>query len=276
MGRRSRTKTRAADQAVSQGAHAAAQGTAAGQQLRASGAGGVWLTPARVNLLLAAAVGALHLTLALATYFPAPHTGGDNASYITLGYSLLHDGAYRELWEPAEPPHTKYPPVFPLILATAMAAGAQTWGALKLVVILFTTLGAAFTYLWVAERSGRLLALGVSTLFAASASLVYASHWILSEAPFVALTLCALWACERAERLGFPTPWVLLGAAATILAYFTRSAGLPLVVALVAWLAERRRWRAAASAGVTFAVLAGAWWWRGRAGSAPSYVAEFW
>lgn len=232
--------------------------------------------PPRADRTIAVVVATIHLALALLTYTPAPHMGGDNAGYVTLAHSLLQGSGYRELWDPAEPLHTKYPPVYPVVLAIAAALGARSWDALKLVSILFTTLGALFAYLWAAERRGRLFALALALLIAGSDSLVWASHWILSEAPFVAFTLCALWAFERGERRDFAARWVLAGVLTALLAYFTRSAGLPLVLAMLAWLALRRRWRTLAAAALAFAVPATLWWLRARSGVGEGYVSEFW
>ncbi|MBI4539527.1 MAG: glycosyltransferase family 39 protein [Gemmatimonadetes bacterium] len=232
--------------------------------------------PPRTGRYFAVGAALVHLVLALLTYNPSPHMGGDNAGYITLGYSILHRGEYRDLWDPAEPPHTKYPPVYPVILAIAMALGAKTWHAFKLVSVLFTSLGALLAYLWAAERRGRGFGLALALLIAGSNSLLWASHWILSEAPFVAFTLCGLWAFERAERQGLAPRWVVLGTFATLLAYFTRSAGLPLVIAMLAWLTVRRRWRSLAATALAFAVPAALWWWWGRQGAGSDYVSEFW
>jgi hypothetical protein len=92
----------------------------------------------RHPVVVVAALVLLHVALALLTFEPRPHTGGDNAAYITLARSLLERGAYLELWDPAEPPHTKYPPAFAGILAVAMAVGLQPWVQLKLVVLGFS------------------------------------------------------------------------------------------------------------------------------------------
>jgi hypothetical protein len=59
------------------------------------------------------------------------------------------------------------------------------------------------------------------------------------------------------------------------LAYFTRSAGLPLVVALFGSLALERRWRTLAAGAVAIGAPALLWWLRGR-GAPASYAAEFW
>ena len=62
--------------------------------------------------LLAVAVVA-SVVVVVTTFNPAPHTGGDNAGYVSLAYTLLKNHAYTEIFDPAHLPHTKYPPVFP-------------------------------------------------------------------------------------------------------------------------------------------------------------------
>ena len=49
--------------------------------------------PGRRTAGLAALAVALQLSAAAAAYNPAPHTGGDNAGYIALAYSLVEHGA---------------------------------------------------------------------------------------------------------------------------------------------------------------------------------------
>ena len=71
---------------------------------------------AALALLLVAEAAVLFLA-----FSSTPHNGGDNAGYVALAHSLLTRGEYLELWDPAAPPHTKYPPVFPLILAGFIA-----------------------------------------------------------------------------------------------------------------------------------------------------------
>ena len=230
--------------------------------------------------------------LMIGAFLPVPHTGGDNAGYLGLAYSLLERGAYLDLYLPGEPIHTKYPPGFPILLAGARILGAETWIAFKAVVALTATLAVVFTFLWARERQGPVFASVVAGLLAASSALVYYSHWILSDVPFLALTFLALWSLERWEGrdvrspdpgdAGSPLPdrstsnsWLALGAGAAILAYFTRSAGLPLILALAGVLLLRRRWKSLAGFGVAFAVPAFAWWIRNR-GAPDTYLAEVW
>ena len=192
----------------------------------------------RLPLAIAVFVSAVAV---VAAFNPAPHNGGDNAAYVTLGYSLAEHGAYTDLYDPARLPHTKYPPVYPGLLALLMLLGARTWVALKSVSALSTVAAVAFTYLWAERRLGALAALGLAVLVALSSALVYYSHWVLSDPLFLALTLAALWALQRADEEGAHPGWLVGGVTAAGLAYFTRSAGLPLLVAIAGWLAYRRR-----------------------------------
>ncbi|MEQ8329444.1 MAG: hypothetical protein RH859_03180 [Longimicrobiales bacterium] len=238
-------------------------------------------------ILLSAGVVAL-------AFNPAPHTGGDNAGYVTLAYSLLADGTYTELFDPAGNPHTKYPPVFPALLAGLMLLGVRSWAGLKLVAAASTVVAVAATWLWARRRLGPLGAAAVAAALAVSAGVVYYSHWILSDPTFLALTMVGLWALDTAldpgpddGRTGEPgaaaasgaaTAWLVAGVAFTGLAYFTRSAGLPLLLALLAVLALRKRWRSLAASAAVLGLPALMWWLRARSVTAAEaqYGSEFW
>ncbi|HUF49830.1 MAG TPA: hypothetical protein VMN60_03295 [Longimicrobiales bacterium] len=226
--------------------------------------------PVVVALLLVA----VHAVLALLTFEPRPHTGGDNAAYITLGRSLLEQGTYTELWDPLQPAHTKYPPIFPAVLAAAMAAGLTPWVQLKLIVVGFSALAVGASFLWMRARRRPLLALGVGLVLALAPGVLREGRWILSDVPFWAFTMIALWAFDRLR----PDDWrrFVIAALATLLAYFTRSAGLPLVLAAFAWLAWRRSWRQLGALAAIIGLPAVLWWLRARASGPAGYVSEFW
>lgn len=247
----------------------------------------------RTTLIAGALVLLVQAGLMLGAFIPAPHTGGDNAGYLGLAYSLLERGAYLDLYLPGEPIHTKYPPGFPLLLAGARLLGAESWIAFKAVAAGAASLSVLFTFLWVRERRGLVFGGLVAVLVAASSAVVYYSHWILSDIPFLALTLLALWTLERADTgsaatrgagddgpdgsgraTGGTTAWLWVGCGAAIAAYFTRSAGLPLVVAVGGWLGLRRRWKGLGAFGAVFGVPAFLWWLRAR-GRADGYLSEF-
>lgn len=230
----------------------------------------------RLRWILLGLVALVSLAAVISAFNPSPHNGGDNAGYVSLAWSLASQGSYTELWDPAAPAHTKYPPVFPLLLAALMGMGAKTWGALKTVAAVSTVGAAAVTYVWAQERMRMEWAAGVALVMALSQAVVYYSHWILSDPTFLLLTLVGLWALERADDEDAASHWLVLGVAAAGLAYFTRSAGLPLLVALGGWLALRRRWRALAVSAVALGLPALLWWLRARAAGDVQYVAEFW
>jgi hypothetical protein len=100
------------------------------------------------------------------------------------------------------------------------------------------------------------------------------SHWELSDVPFWAFTIAALVAWER---LGpHNTKRTIAATALTVLAYFTRSAGLPLLVAAGAWLTWRRRWRQLGIFALGVLPFALLWWWRARAQGGVDYMEQFW
>ncbi len=212
----------------------------------------------------------------VAAFNPAPHNGGDNAAYVTLAFSLAEHGAYTDLYDPAEMPHTKYPPVFPGLLAVMLLLGARTWSALKTVSAVFTIAAVGFTYLWAERRLGAVGALGLSVMLAISPALVYYSHWILSDPIFLCFTMAALWALEGSEQESASVWWLVGGVATVALAYFTRSAGLPLLFALFGWLALRRRWLSLTFSSIAIGVPALLWWIRGRGDGIGEYTSEFW
>jgi hypothetical protein len=225
-----------------------------------------------------AGVVALHIVLALLALFPAPHTGGDNAGYLTLAKSLLERHEYRDLYLSIEPMHRQYPPGFPLILALASLIGITTWVQLKLMTIAFSALAIAFSYLWIRRRGRPELAAGVALLLAISPGVIELSHWELSDVPFWAMTMVALYAWQRLPdtlRGRF-----ILAVVMTTLAYFTRSAGLPLLVAAFAWLGLHRRWKQLAILAAVIMPLGLLWYLRAKSQSGDGlpidYAAQFW
>lgn len=230
----------------------------------------------------------LHLAIVHQALIPTLHFGGDNAAYLALAESL-RGGGYRELWDPAARSHTQYPPGFPLMLASAMTLGVKPWVGFKVLVGFFAAAAVGLSYLWARRVAGTGTALGVAAILTVGPGVVDQGRWELSDPPFWAMTMLALWAFARLAPAddrhpdnATPAPrrtWIApiaLAAGATLAAYVTRSAGLPLVVAAGGWLAWRRRWPALALFAATIAPF-GLWWWlRGRTYGAPGYTSFLW
>lgn len=188
------------------------------------------------------AVCLLHVALGLVLYEPTLFPGGDNANYMILGESLRSGAGYRDLYLPTEPLHAKYPPLFPALLA------ALGWlGGLQLYKL--AMLACTVTAVWLTIRIGRQLlgdgsALLVGVLLAVNPVLLEYAHYVLSEAPFVALVLISLWAAGRSGGRGFG-----LAVLTAIAAFLTRTAGLTVLLAIPLAAALSRRFRRASLAG---------------------------
>ncbi|MDB4913423.1 MAG: repeat protein [Gemmatimonadetes bacterium] len=225
----------------------------------------------------AALIGCLHVAVALLAYDPTPQAGGDNAAYRALAEALATGRGYVRLWEPAHPMETLYPPVFPLILAAAYRLGEQSFAALQLLMVALSTAGVVAMYCWLRRTLSPVGALVCGLIIALSPGVLDLSHAILSDIPFAALSALALWAFASAEPgTDLPAGWkngrLVIGILATIAAYFTRSAGLPLLLAALIWLAWKGRYAALGGLLLLVAPLALAWSARARHAGGANYA----
>ncbi len=234
----------------------------------------------------ALALAALNLVLVVLALDPTPYTGGDNGAYYALARSLVEGRGYLELWDPARRPHAQYPPLFPAILAAGMMLGIRSWVGFKLIVALFAAAAVAISYLWVRRTSTPGVALASGVLLALSPGVILHAHYELSDVPFWAFTMLALWALSHLDprspvqadgkRTGTgDAAWVALAIVAAGLAHFTRSAGLPLLVAMAVWLAAARRWKALAALAATLGPFLVLWGIRGARLGSTGYLGAF-
>jgi hypothetical protein len=208
----------------------------------------------------------LHVVLAVLLFDPKPFVGGDNAGYMILAESLASGQGYRDVYLPGAPRHAQYPPLYPGTLAVVrgLGGGLITY---KILSVVFTSVSVIVLFLLARRRLGWQGALAVTAPFALNPVLLYYSHWVLSEAPFVLLTLVALWASERMTE---SPRWLALAVAAALLAYLTRAAGLPMLIAVLVALSWRRLWRPLAAAGAAVVLGVGGWWLWGRVAASES------
>jgi hypothetical protein len=175
----------------------------------------------------------------------------DDAVYLVTAKSLAAGHGYTIESLPHPIPQTKYPPLFPALLAVFTLVSQKAWwlklcplacaaGWLALAHRLLLRMGAT--------RNDALLLVGLT---AASPTIVYLSTSLMSESLFALLTTAALLMLleERA--------W-LAGAFAG-LATITRTAGLPLIAACILTLVIRRRFRSAVIFAAIAMVIVGPW-----------------
>jgi len=224
------------------------------QRLRtyADGEQGRWSVP----LIIALA------TLAVGTWtFDAKLSlSGDNAEFITLARSLAQGEGLTHINSPDPQPATKYPFGFPLLLAPMELFFPGEWTPMKAWVLVMFSLGMGALYTLVREKIGALPALAVVVLSLSAGQsyltsgaeghvfgplLLHFSHQVMSEAPFLAVSLLALWLLERGlQQQGLlDNRWLIGGFLCAMLSYYIRSGGIALVAAAIAYLLLQRDFR---------------------------------
>jgi hypothetical protein len=217
--------------------------------------------------IIALAFALLAGVYAVAWLAPAIGLFHDDAVYLETAKSLVAGHGYLIEGLPAAISQTKYPPLWPAVLALFLLVSDNAqW--LKLAPLLCTA-----GWLILAHRLLRKMgahsygAIGLVLIVAASPTTVFLATHLLSEPPFALLVTASLLVLldDRAIASG------LLAGLATI----TRSAGLPLLVAAVLILVSRRRLRSAAlfTAAATILVAPWAGWAIAHASNHPYYGA---
>ncbi|HCR17471.1 MAG TPA: hypothetical protein DIU35_08310 [Candidatus Latescibacteria bacterium] len=162
---------------------------------------------------------------------------GDNAEFVILGRALAAGKGLVYLNNPALPPGTKYPPGFPTILAAADLGFPGSIAAMKAFVVLAYAISIPFTYLLLIRHATRGIACSVTVLCLISPILLEYSHQLMSEVPFLLASLGAF-VCFEYRKPG------IVGMVPTLLAmmaaYYTRTAGVAVIVSILLLLALRK------------------------------------
>lgn len=218
-----------------------------------------------------------YLLINLVIFNPVPATGGDNAGYMILAESLTQ-GEYRDLYLPGEPPHVKYPPVFPLLLALIGGWGVPSWVAAKLLVI-FSGGAAVLGAFFLARKATGSTAMALSSgiLLSIAPAVMLHTQWVLSDIPFLALSLWTLWILLKLQGSENGLKLALVAGALASLATLTRSAGIALVLAGMLALLLGKRFKEFGAFTVPALLPYLAWTWRGTTlDAAYEYGGEFW
>lgn len=235
---------------------------------------GSWTPPRKLVLAALALLGILAVLL----FDPRLFAGGDNVVYYLLAKALASGQGYVTLYEPGDPAHTLYPPGYPVLLTPVFwLFGGSVWAcnAISLVSgLIALALAARYLARRMDPETARRGAFAFALfLLAVNSTVIAYAHLMLSEMPFLAVSLGALVLaeCDSSRRR------VWLGAAALAAAgYLTRTAALPLCVAVV-WAVWRAHGRAAGlwALGICLAAVAG-WEIRNRlvAPGQPGYLSQ--
>jgi hypothetical protein len=223
------------------------------------------MAPSRfsVGLVMAAVV-----TAALGSTLNNPKVTGfyhDDAIYLTTAQALAAGDGLQLDGVPGTPAATKYPPLYPAILAIVWQFGSpfpQNLLMLKAVNAFALAAALGLTGLWLRRATDLPMAAqgAVLVLLATTPGFLSFSDVVLSEAVFMLFVAATLWAGAVSPRW----TWTAAASVCAGLAFLSRSVGISLVaaVAIVAW---RRSPRSAVAALTVVVTLVGPWlvwiWW---------------
>jgi hypothetical protein len=182
------------------------------------------------------------------------NTNGDNGAYLCFAISLAKGDGFRLPNLPDHPTSSQFPLIFPLFLAVFIKLFGYHLFLLKTVMLaVFGVSMALFLRLARSFLSGRLLY--------AAVVLTVSNFWLLdnasitmSELTFMLFLLSGAILLRRYDA-DKGDIFLLLAAACLLLSPFVRTVGLAAVLALLFYLASRRRYVAAAAALAAFTAL---------------------
>lgn len=213
-----------------------------------------WQEPGAWVLVVAAALYAL---LVVPHWKPT----WDSAIYITLAKSLAHGGGYTYMGY-AE---TKYPPGFPLMLTPIVGLFGENFLLMRALIASCAVGSVGIAYLLYRRVATGGVAVAVALSAAFSYALAFEATRILSDLPFMLLSLGALYAAER-YRDSDERRWFGWTVGLILAAWSVRSVGFTLLLAFLAWIVFdarnrpiRFRLRRAGIALACAAVVIGAW-----------------
>lgn len=200
--------------------------------------------PLRPTPALWAGLAALAAALSVASH-ELGSLGGDNAEYVLLAQHLGRLEGYVSGWAPGPAAwHTLYPPLFPLLLVPVAWMAPGSFLGCHVVVSL---MAAAAVYLLVKHFMRRGLPPWAAALAVLTPALSFL--WlqnaadVLSDLPFLAFAALTLVLLDPGDADRLPDRRIVLGAVAAGLAFYTRTAGLALVLPVAIALSVDRRTR---------------------------------
>ena len=190
-------------------------------------------SPLRVNAL---AVGVL-TALYVACINSSLYTWGDNAHYVIVAKSIVTGHGLSDIHLPGDPPFAFPIPLFPVLLAPIVAVFDYDLLPLKLFVVATGVAAVCCTYLLFRRSLDRRAALATAALVAVSPQVVSFSHQVMTEVPYLLLSVVALLLLVRyADDEHWLTGRGALVAATVAAALLLRTLGVALLVAGVVYL----------------------------------------
>ena len=146
----------------------------------------------RVTWALVVVLRVVHVSLAWVRRMPGVLTGEDEAIYLLLARQLAHLH-YSDVFLASQPTHAMYPPAYPAALALWGALVGDRFDSLLLLSIACSAGALWLTFAAVRSRWGEPVALLILAALAVNPYLVERAGALASEAPYMLLTMVALW-----------------------------------------------------------------------------------
>ena len=201
---------------------------------------------------------------------------GDNASYYMLGKAISTGEGYVNISKVSKTPNNHYPPGYPVLLSIGMIF-TDGFSGLKLInglCLLISIWLIYFISLKVTESRIMSGLIGLAVLF--NFHLLQYGSMLMSEVPFMCFSLTALLLLinvrDGGNFLADRNFWFAL--VFGIIAYFTRTLGLALILAVVVHFATNKKWKAAGIYFAGFFVAALPWFIRGQQMGGGSYTRQ--
>ncbi len=190
-------------------------------------------------------VAGLALVIATLTFAPQLDPQVDSADYIVLGQALRAGLGMRYIHLPEAPTPNRLPVGFPLLLAGIEWVAPNSVIARKVLVAACYVGAVILTFRLAAAYIAPRTAFLVTVLTALNPFVLGMARLVMSELPYLLVSLLALWLLERALEgpgQGSRGAWIG-GVAALLVAPQLRTIGWSLLLALVVVLLLRRRYR---------------------------------
>jgi hypothetical protein len=197
---------------------------------------------------------------------------GDNASYFMLGKALSAGEGYVNISKITKTPNNHYPPGFPAFLGLGMMLGLGITG-LKILNGLALIIAAGILYILSEKLTGsRVLAFCATLLTILNYHILQYGSMLMSETLFMCLSLLALWFAANTQKIKDHN--FILAVAFGIFAYYTRSLGLALIVAITVYYFSQKKWREATIYFAAFVAAALPWFVRSQRLGGGSYTRQ--
>ncbi|MCD6451730.1 MAG: glycosyltransferase family 39 protein [Acidobacteria bacterium] len=200
---------------------------------------------------------------------------GDDAGYIILAKSLALGEGYRLISHPAQPPETRYPPLFPFLLMPLVRSFPQNYLILKLIPLLFslaTILVFAFLVKILLPQKGSGMFLVI--IVAISPIIVDYSTQLLTEPVYAFFSLLTLYLSLYLDIKGDNKLLIALALTA-VSAYYCRYIGISLIIAIILLYLIRRRYRVFLFLSFLMVIAILPWMIRNNLLGGGGYVASF-